>query len=901
MNSHEKLSLDLHAGRSGLEETSGLIAALLRIFPFSFQVNIEGRLAGLGPFFENQYPDLLDKNVSDLFFLSTAPEENSGRWQHLRSRISPGAPSKKIELTFIPPEIDADGDLLCPYGQSPPLSISGTIVQAGGQGAFLFIGTIMPGCVRRMSDYGLSIGDFGPADPTPEYAMMAEVNAGMLADSQLMNQQLKAAHDQTVSAKRELERKNRFLGTIMEFLPVSITIRDAQTRRFILVNRTIDEDLAADDCLGKTFFELHPDAKAKELTALDDQALQNPNETTADAFFIGQADRQRLVHQRLRAIPGPDGEVEFILTMLEDVTDRWKILDDLRVSEASLKRSQSMAKIGSWHYRFGSKQIEWSDQMHILWGSEPGGFELTRAAILARIDDVDRSKVIQAIIDTLRQRAPVEVTFRLHPEAGKSIHVLLDVECELDENGQLSGLFGTCQDISDRIAAEEQIRQLACQDALTGLPNRSLFGDRLELALARARREGTSVAVHCLDLNDFKGVNDTLGHAVGDELLLQVAKRLASTLRASDTVARLGGDEFAIVQTPIQSIDEAKRLAERLIAALAAPYQINDHNVFTSASVGIAVTPDHSSQSAKLLQFADTALYQAKNVARGTYQFFSSQMERRLSYRKGLETDLCNALDNNQLSLHFQPQYCMRSGQLLGAEALLRWHHPEFGWVPPDVFVPIAEEVGQILAIGRYVLRTACLEVRKWATFDRPDLKVAVNLSAAQFAYQDLLDTVLDALDEAALPALNLELEITETILMRDREATISTLHDLSRLGVSLALDDFGTGYSSLSYLRRFRIDKIKIDKSFIADIPANTDGVTLVKTILSLGHSLGLKVTAEGVESQAQYQFLVEQGCDEAQGFLMAKPMPGEAFLALVQAEADGSPLNFSRATFSR
>lgn len=901
MNSHEELSLGPQTCQSGSEETAGLIASLLRTFPFSFQVDGEGRLTGLGRFFESRYPELLDKDVSDLFFLSTVAADNAERWHGLRARAAPSMPSERIELAFAPTGKDAGRHPPNPFARQPELRIAGTIMPAGGEGAFLFIGTIAPGCVRRMSDYGLSIGDFGPADPTPEYAMMAEVNAGMLADSQLMNQQLKTAHDQTVTAKQELERKNRFLGTIMEFLPVSVTIRDAKTRRFILVNRTIDEDLAADDCLGKTYFELHPEAKALELTALDDQALENPNETTADAFFIGQADRQRLVHQRLRAIPGLDGEVEFILTMLEDVTDRWKILDDLRISEASLKRSQSMAKIGSWHYRFGSKQIEWSDQMHILWGAEPGDFELARAAILARIDDVDRPKVIQAIIETLRRREPVDVTFRLHPEAGNAIHVLLDVECEWDEDGHLSGLFGTCQDVSDRIAAEEQIRQLACQDALTGLPNRSLFGDRLEHALARAGREGTSLAVHCLDLNDFKGVNDTLGHAIGDELLLQVANRLASMLRSSDTVARLGGDEFAIVQTPIQSVSEAERLAERLIETLGAPYQINDHNVFTSASVGIAVTPDHGSQSTKLLQFADTALYQAKNVGRGTYRFFSSQMEKRLSYRKGLEADLCKALDRNQLSLHFQPQYCMRSGHLLGAEALLRWHHPELGWVPPDVFVPIAEEVGQILTIGRHVLRTACREASKWSTFDRPELKVAVNLSAAQFAYQDLLDMVQEALDEAALPALNLELEITETILMRDQEATIETLHDLSRLGVTLALDDFGTGYSSLNYLRRFQIDKIKIDKSFIADIPASTDGVTLVKTILSLGHSLGLKVTAEGIESQAQYQFLVEQGCDEAQGFLMAKPMPGDAFLSLVRAEAHGSLLNFSRATVSR
>jgi diguanylate cyclase (GGDEF)-like protein len=808
------------------------------------------------------------------------------RWRQLRSRIAPGVPSERLELTLALPDQNVDDQVSGPQEDQCGVRLSGTIAATDHRGGFMFIGTIAPGCVRKMSDYGLSIGDFGPADPTPEFAMMAEVNAGMLADSQLMNQQLKAAHDQMVSAKQELERKNRFLGTIMECMPVSLAIRDARTRQFVLINRTIDPALTPDDCLGKTFFELHPHGKAQELTALDNQALDNPNESTADAFFIGEGDQKRLVHQRLKAVPGPDGEAEFILTMLEDVTDRWRTLEDLRVSEASLKRSQSMAKIGSWHYRFGSNEVVWSDQMYILWGHKPGGFQPTRAAILARIDGQDRPKVIKAIVETLRQREPVEVMFRLIPETGNPIQILLDVECEFDERRELSGLFGTCQDITDRIEAEEQIWHLACQDALTGLPNRSLFSDRLEFALSRAERENISLAVHCLDLNDFKGVNDTLGHAVGDELLRQVAGRLSATLRSSDTVARLGGDEFAIIQTPIRSIDDAKQLSERVIETLDAPYRIGDHNVFTSASVGIALCPDHGDSSEQLLRFADTALYQAKDVGRGNYRFFSSDMERHLSYRKSLESDLRQALDDGQFSLHFQPQYCMRSGTLLGAEALIRWQHPKLGWIPPDEFVPIAEEIGQVLAIGRYVLRTACREARKWVDGGKPDLRVAVNLSPAQFAYQDLLDTVLASLEETQLPPQNLELEITETMLMRDREATMSTLRDLCDLGVSLALDDFGTGYSSLSYLRKFQIDKIKIDRSFITDVPYNSDDMTLVRTILTLGHSLGLRVAAEGVETQAQYDFLVERGCDEAQGFLMSRPMPSEAFLALVEAD---------------
>ncbi|MGI9507875.1 MAG: sensor domain-containing protein [Geminicoccaceae bacterium] len=690
-----------------------------------------------------------------------------------------------------------------------------------------------------------------------------------------------------VVAQRELERKNRFLDVIMKFLPVSLAIRDAKTRRFVLVNRSVGTDKSAADYVGKTFFELMPKEKASELTALDDQAVGDLSKTTMNEFIVDKADGRHFIHQRLRAVPGKDGKAEFILTLIEDVTDRWKILEDLRASEASLKRSQSMAKIGSWRFRHTTGQIEWSDQMYHLWGWEPGAFKPTRAAILAQIDRQDRAQAAAMVIQAVRSGRPMEAVFRLNSMGGAQSHIQFDVECEYDDEGELSGLFGTCQDVTDRISAEERIRQLACQDALTGLPNRFLFGDRLKVALSRTQREGASLAIHCLDLNDFKGVNDTLGHAAGDELLCQVADRLTKTLRTSDTVARLGGDEFAIIQAPIQTADEASILAERLIAAVGAPYRLGDHDVFTSTSVGIAVSPINGERPEELLRLADVALYQAKDRGRGFYQFFSSEMQERLQSRKKLEHDLRDALETDQFSLYFQPQICLRSGKLLGAEALLRWNHPERGLVPPDEFIPIAEDLGQILDIGRYVLLAACKEARSWLDLGAEGIKVAVNLSAGQFAYQDLLETVCWALSEANLPGQHLELEITETMLMRDREATIKTLQNLSNLGISLALDDFGTGYSSLSYLRRFQIDKIKIDRSFIADVPTNADGITLVLSILTLGHSLGLRVAAEGVETAAQHDFLIQRGCDEAQGFFLSKPLPSTEFYELVRTNA--------------
>ena len=690
-----------------------------------------------------------------------------------------------------------------------------------------------------------------------------------------------------VTAQRELERKNRYLDIIMEFLPVSLAIREAKSRRFVLVNRSVGTEKSAADYIGKTFFELMPEKKASELTTLDDQAVDDLSKTTLDEFFVDKADGRHLIHQRLRAVPGADGEAEFILTLIEDVTDRWKILEDLRASEASLKRSQSMAKIGSWRFGLEAGQIEWSDQMYCLWGQEPGAFKPSRASITTQIYEEDRAGASAIVMQALRSGKPKETIFRLQRPDATMVHVQLDVECEHDPEGKLSGLFGTCQDVTDRILAEERIRELACQDALTGLPNRFFFSDRLKMALSRAEREGTSLAIHCLDLNDFKGVNDTLGHATGDELLRQVAHRLTEVLRESDTVARLGGDEFAIIQAPIRSDDEASILAERLIAAIGASYRLDDHDVLTSTSVGIAISPNNGRSPDELLRLADAALYQAKAQGRGCYQFFSPEMQEQLRYRKGLERDLREALDSDQCSLYFQPQICLHSGRLLGAEALLRWDHPQRGRVSPDEFIPIAEDIGQILAIGRHVLLAACQQARRWTDLGAEGIRVAVNLSPAQFAYQDLLETVCWALSEANLPGHHLELEITEMMLMRDREATMKTLQGLSSLGISLALDDFGTGYSSLSYLRRFEIDKIKIDRSFIADLPTNPDGVTLVQSILTLGRSLGLRVAAEGVETEAQYDFLVRQGCDEAQGFLLSRPMPAGDFFEHVRKDA--------------
>lgn len=422
---------------------------------------------------------------------------------------------------------------------------------------------------------------------------------------------------------------------------------------------------------------------------------------------------------------------------------------------------------------------------------------------------------------------------------------------------------------------------LASHDAMTGLPNRSLFHDRLEQALAHNRRHGNETAVLCVDLDHFKDVNDTLGHAAGDQLLRRVTERLSSCLRETDTLARLGGDEFAIIQSGPAQPEAAAIVAQRIIEQLAQPFDLTGHEVVIGCSVGIALSNQADlEEPADLLRSSDLALYRAKDEGRGTFRFFQEEMNVRLNARKRLESDMRRALAEGQFQLHYQPQIDLCSGRVVGVEALLRWSHPERGQIMPDQFITVAEETGLIIPLGEWVLRTACRQAMQW-----PGLNMAVNLSPAQFRVQGLQTTIARILAETGLRGNRLELEITESILLHDTEATITTLRSLKDLGVSIAMDDFGTGYSSLSYLRRFPFDKIKIDRSFVCDVDAGGDAMAIVRAVVRLGRSLGIRTTAEGVESSVQAEFLAGEGCDEVQGYHFGRPMTAPDIDRLIDA----------------
>jgi diguanylate cyclase (GGDEF)-like protein len=433
------------------------------------------------------------------------------------------------------------------------------------------------------------------------------------------------------------------------------------------------------------------------------------------------------------------------------------------------------------------------------------------------------------------------------------------------------GWLATYEDITERRQAEARMAHMAHHDALTGLPNRLLFREKLEAALALARR-GRLLALHCLDLDQFKAVNDTLGHPVGDALLKAVAARLLDWTRETDTVARLGGDEFAIVQTAISKPTEATAFAGRLIELLSKPFQVDGHQLVIGTSIGISFAPQDGLDPDQLLRCTDLALYRAKTDGRGVYRLFHAEMDAQMQARRLLELDLRRAAQCGELEMFYQPLIDVHDNVATGFEALLRWRHPERGIVPPGDFIPLAEEIGLIVPIGEWVLRQACTDAASWPGI----LKVAVNLSPVQFRSRHLLNAVANALSISALAPDRLELEITETVMLQETDATLVTLHELHKLGVRIAMDDFGTGYSSLSYLRRFPFDRIKIDQSFVRDLGNRDDCRAIVRAVTSLSNELGIETTAEGVETQEQLDTLTGIGCTEVQGYLFSAAVPG-------------------------
>ncbi len=453
-----------------------------------------------------------------------------------------------------------------------------------------------------------------------------------------------------------------------------------------------------------------------------------------------------------------------------------------------------------------------------------------------------------------------------------------------DAKGNITHFVSTGKDITERMQTQERLHHLAHHDILTDLPNRMLFMDRLEHALSRARWAGRLVAVLFLDMDRFKIVNDTLGHDVGDRLLQAFGRRLRACVREGDTVARHGGDEFVIVLEDIAAVDDVPATARKILDALAPPFQIDGRELFVTSSIGISLHPNDGRDAPTLLKNADAAMYRAKDMGRNTYQFYSADMGAKAFERLTLETSLRHALRRKEFLLYYQPQVDMDSGRIVGVEALLRWQHPDLGLVLPGDFIPLLEDTGLIVPVGEWVLQTACTQAKAWQRAGLPPVRLTVNLSARQFAEPNLTDTVARILNEVDLDPAFLELEITESVIMQNAQATIDTLAALGNMGVRFAIDDFGTGYSSLSYLKRFSINTLKIDRSFVRDITTDPDDAAIITTIVAMAHNLKLNVVAEGVETEEQLAFLRAGGCDGFQGYLFSRPVAAEKLARLLQ-----------------
>lgn len=636
------------------------------------------------------------------------------------------------------------------------------------------------------------------------------------------------------------------------------------------LNRTV---LLAD--VGRAFAQVHPD-EVQEFMRLHLATRRNLAPLTWEGRFVVNG-RIRWLH--IESIPTLVNDDIILDGVVMDVSERREAEEQLRLAAAVFQNTQDGVLIADTQPRIiaineAYQEITGYTQAEAL-GQNPSILQSGRH---------DRP-FYQSMWASIEQTGHWQGEIWNRRKNGEIYPQWTTISAVRNDQGTVINYVGVFTDISQLKQTEARLERLAHYDPLTELPNRLLFQSRMEHALDSAYRKNEQVALLLIDLDRFKDVNDSLGHPAGDELLQKVVERIRKRLRDEDTLARLGGDEFVILLERLSNPQDAGRVAQEVIDTLVHAFRLaSGAEVFISASIGISLFPDHGGTANELTQHADAALYLAKGQGRHTYRYYTESLTRASQQRLSLEARLRRALERQELIVYYQPQLDIVSGQIVGAEALVRWMDVEEGMILPDRFIHIAEESGLIIPLGEYVLRAACRQAKAWAEVGFPDLRVAVNLSPRQFAHVDLVGQIRSVLDETELDPRYLELELTESALMSEGGDAENLLNQLKIMGVRLAIDDFGTGYSSLSYLRHFPIDTLKIDKSFVRDIPNHQDDMEIATAIIQLAHILGFTVLAEGVEKSAQLDFLRKQGCDLYQGYLFHKPMPAEAFLSLLQ-----------------
>jgi diguanylate cyclase (GGDEF)-like protein/PAS domain S-box-containing protein len=569
---------------------------------------------------------------------------------------------------------------------------------------------------------------------------------------------------------------------------------------------------------------------------------------------------------------------EYSFTFVQDITERKRAEEQLMLAHATINKSKNafywVSPEGQVQYvnDFACQSLGYSREelvgMHV-WDFDPDF--LAEAWLPSWIE--------------LKEKGTISLESRHQRKDGTIFPIEVTGNYIVSNGEEHSFVF--VQDITERQQAEQNIHNLAYFDALTGLPNRTLLHDRIEQLLVSSRRDQKNFSVLFLDLDHFKYINDSMGHAVGDKLLQSVAQRLKNCARETDTVSRIGGDEFIILLRDTDA-DGAARMAHKVLKTLEVTYAIDDLQIFTHASIGISIYPSNTEDVEKLIKYADIAMYRAKEEGRNNFQFFAAEMNLRSDLLFSLEKDLRYALERDEFSLHYQPQADLTSGKLCGAEALLRWKHPEKGFISPAEFIPVVEDTGQIVHIGEWVLRTACLQLAEWRRQGMAIFPLAVNLSIRQLRQSDLTSIIGGIIKETGLQPCDLELEITEGIMMSYAQSAMAFMENMSKLGVQLSIDDFDAGFSSLSYLKKLPVNKLKIDQSFVRDIEMDESDDAIVRSIIGLGHQFQLRVIAEGVETKEQLDFLRVNGCDEIQGYYFSRPLPADEFMKFI----NGNPM---------
>ncbi len=674
-----------------------------------------------------------------------------------------------------------------------------------------------------------------------------------------------------ITAQRALREEHDFIDAVLDTVGAIVLVMDREGR-VVRFNRACEavSGYTADEVIGSHFWEkLIPPEQIDRVRQVFTQLTAGQFPNRHENHWRTRDGGRRLIAWSNTCISDAQGVIRHVIATGIDVTEA-------RAAEAELRLAARV-------FEHAGEAIMVTDADNHIVKVNPAFTAITGYAaeeVLGETPSRFKSgrhdeAFYQAMWRSLAETDAWEGEIWDRRRDGVLYPKWLTISAMRDQQGNLRHYVALFTDISERKSSEERIRHLAEHDNLTGLPNRSLLQDRLRQAMSRAEREHTRLALLFVDLDRFKLVNDSLGHAVGDALLVETAHRLQGTVRASDTVSRQGGDEFLVLLADIEQNEDAGRVAQKMLEALSEPCHLAGHELRITPSIGISLYPDDSTDMEKLIKSADIAMYQAKEGGRSSYQFYTGDMNERAAARLSVELGLRRALERGELLLHYQPQVELASGRIIGLEALLRWQHPEQGMIPPGQFIPIAEDNGLIVPIGEGVLHEVCRQSLAWQAAGLPALPIAVNLSAVQFRKPGLESLLRDILTATGLAPHLLELELTESIVMNQAEETVAILGRLHDLGVRLSIDDFGTGYSSLSYLKRFPIQKLKVDQSFVRDLTGDANDAAIVRGIIGLAHSLGLGVIAEGVETREQLAFLREFGCEEAQGYYFSHPLP--------------------------